>query len=80
MDYRELFQGPPFVDIVRLGAHNLGEGSVEDVDDYVPKQIFIHPQYNDDGSFPQHDIALILLKTESMKMGNLGVGVRQREW
>ena len=50
--------------MVRLGAHNLGESEDENVDDYVPKQVIIHPEYRDNESFPEHDIAVIILQTE----------------
>jgi hypothetical protein len=61
------------VDVVRLGAHNLGESSSEFVDDYVPKQLIIHPEYKDDGSLPEHDIAIILLQTEGIARVNMCV-------
>ena len=50
--------------MVRLGAHNLGESEIEDVDDYVPKQVLVHPEYKGNTSFPVHDIAAIVLQTE----------------
>eukprot|EP00092_Neocalanus_flemingeri_P004277 GFUD01004597.1.p1 GENE.GFUD01004597.1~~GFUD01004597.1.p1 ORF type:complete len:401 (-),score=88.61 GFUD01004597.1:49-1176(-) len=53
------------LDVVRLGAHNLGESAFELVDDYVPKQVIIHPQFDNTGSFPEHDIAIIVLQTEA---------------
>jgi len=59
------------LDVVRLGAHNLGESAFENVDDYVPKQVIMHPQFKDNGSFPEHDIAIIVLQTEAS-------GVRMR--
>jgi len=49
---------------VRLGAHNLGESEFEDVDDYVPQQVFVHPNYTQ-GNFPEHDIAIVVLQTEA---------------
>ena len=49
---------------MRLGAHNLGESEFENVDDYVPKQVIVHPEYKDNTSFPVHDIAVIVLQTE----------------
>jgi len=60
------------LDIVRLGAHNLGESAFEDVDDYVPRQVIIHPQFKDNTSFPEHDLAIIVLQTEV-------AGVRMRK-
>merc|ERR1712123_477531 len=60
------------LDMVRLGAHNLGESAFEDVDDYTPKQVIVHPDYKDDGSFPEHDIAVIVLQTKDL-------GVRMRK-
>ena len=51
------------LDVVRLGAHNLGESEFEDVDDYVPQQVFVHPQYKQ-GNFPENDIAIVVLQTE----------------
>lgn len=59
------------LDVVRLGAHNLGESEFEDVDDYVPQQVFVHPQYKQ-GNFPEHDIAIVVLQTEAG-------GVKQRK-
>jgi len=56
------------LDMVRLGAHNLGESAFEDVDDYTPKQVIVHPDYKDDGSFPEHDIAVIVLQTEGREV------------
>jgi len=53
------------LDVVRLGAHNLGESDFENVDDYVPKEVIIHPQYKNNESFPEHDIAIIVLQTEA---------------
>jgi len=50
--------------VVRLGAHNLGESDHEDVDDYIPEQVILHPEYKDNTSFPTHDIAIIVLQTE----------------
>merc|ERR1719317_1168621 len=52
------------LDIVRLGVHNLGESDHEDVDDYVPEQVILHPEYNASTSLPTHDIAIIVLQTE----------------
>jgi len=60
------------LDVVRLGAHNLGESEDENVDDYVPKQVIIHPEYKDNETFPEHDIAVIILQTEE-------TGVRMRK-
>jgi len=60
------------LDMVRLGAHNLGESAFEDVDDYTPKQVIVHPDYKDNGSFPEHDIAVIVLQTKDS-------GVRMRK-
>jgi len=60
------------LDLVRLGAHNLGESEFEDVDDYVPKQVMVHPEYKDNTSFPVHDIAVIVLQTQDS-----GVRVRK---
>merc|ERR1719312_542682 len=54
------------LDIVRLGAHNLGESDHEDVDDYVPEQVILHPEHNDSTSLPTHDIAIIVLQTEEI--------------
>ena len=56
--------------MVRLGAHNLGESAFEDVDDYTPKQVIVHPDYKDDGSFPAHDIAVIVLQTNGRASEN----------
>jgi len=60
------------LDIVRLGAHNLGESDHEDVDDYVPEQVILHPEYNASTSLPTHDIAIIVLQTE-----DTGVSMRR---
>jgi len=49
---------------VRLGAHNLGESDHEEVDDYIPEQVILHPEYKDNTTFPTHDIAIIVLQTE----------------
>jgi len=65
------------LDVVRLGAHNLGESEFEDVDDYVPKRIVVHPEYKEEGvvagGFPEHDIAIIFLNTDN----GSGVKIRQ---
>jgi len=52
------------LDVVRLGAHNLGESDHEEVDDYIPEQVILHPEYKDNTTFPTHDIAIIVLQTE----------------
>ena len=64
------------LDVVRLGAHNLGESEFENVDDYVPKQVIMHPQFKDNGSFPEHDIAIIVLQTEGREFENTVLGLR----
>jgi len=65
------------LDVVRLGAHNLGESAFENVDDYVPKQVIMHPQFKDNiGSFPEHDIAIIVLQTEGREFENTVLGLR----
>ena len=56
---------------MRLGAHNLGESDHEDVDDYVPEQVILHPEYNDSTSLPTHDIAIIVLQTEGREESGL---------
>jgi len=56
---------------VRLGAHNLGESDHEDVDDYVPEQVILHPEYNDSTNLPTHDIAIIVLQTEGREGSGL---------
>jgi len=58
--------------VVRLGAHNLGESEHEDVDDYVPQRVIVHPEYRDGDSFPEHDIAIVILQTAE-------AGVRMRK-
>lgn len=53
------------LDIVRLGAHNLGFSRKEaTADDYRIKSVVVHPNYNASGLVPVNDIAIIVLQTE----------------
>jgi secreted trypsin-like serine protease len=58
--------------LVRLGAHHLGESEHEEVDDYAPHQVIVHPEYRDSSSVPAHDIAIVILQT-----GETGVRIRR---
>jgi len=54
------------LDIVRLGAHNLGFSRKEaTADDYRIKSVVVHPNYNASGLVPVNDIAIIVLQTEA---------------
>ena len=48
------------LDIVRLGAHDLSLNNELAADDYRVKDVIVHPDYV---SAPEHDIAIIVLKT-----------------
>jgi len=60
------------LDIVRLGAHNLGFSRKEETaDDYRIQSVVVHPGYNSSALVPVNDIAIIVLQTSE-------AGVREK--